>query len=148
MAKPKTKNWVRKNFSLSEDAALKLKELAAFEGMTETEFVEFLISNWDSGIDPEAKLNKLLNERKSAMNHVNKIESKIKETSDQIALFSDWKKEKAKKKGNALQVLERLIVNKEFEEAERVSRVWQKMTGIGSLELVMEAKENVQKRGI
>lgn len=148
MSKPKTKNWVRKTFSMENDAAIKLSELANFEGMTETEFIEFLVFNWDSGIDPQVKLNKLLSKRKELMIEVNSIEGDIKNVSSQISLFNEWRKQKLLKKANALDVLKRLLLKKEFEEAERVSRVWQKMTGISSLELIMEAKENIQNEGI
>lgn len=147
MAKPKTKNWKQKNFSLDVDVIEKIAELAEFEKMTESEFIEFIVLNWDSGINPEDKLNRLLTKRKYMVGEINGLENEIKLVSDQISMFNEWKKEKAKKKVNAIEILERLILKKEFGEAERISKVWQKMTGISSIELIMEARENVQTKG-
>lgn len=147
MAKPKTKDWKRKTFSLDVDAAIKIKELARFEGMTETEFIEFLAFNWDSGINPQERLNKLLSKRKELVSQMNDMEKEIKESSDQITLFNEWGKQKILKRNNAIEILESMIKKKDFEKAEAVSRIWQKMTGIPSVELLMEAKGNVERAG-
>lgn len=148
MPKPKSKNWKQKNFSLEEDIIFKIKELAEFENMSESEFVEFIVLNWDSGINPEDKLNLLLRKRKEISAAMNKIENEIKVVSDQIAMFNEWRKEKLSKRSNAIEILERHLLNKDFDEAERISRVWQKMTGVSSIELLMEARENIHKKGV
>lgn len=147
MPKKKSKDWKQKNFSLDTNVLDKIPELAKFENMSESEFIEFLVLNWDSGINPEAKLNSLMNRRKEIAGQLNQIENEIKETSDQIMIFNDWKKQKLVKRADAIKVLEGKIMKGEFEEAERISKVWQRITGITSLELLMEAKENAEKSG-
>lgn len=147
MPKPQTKNWKQKNFSLDVRAIEKLEELSKFEGMSESEFIEFLIFNWDAGVNPQAKLAMLMNERKGLSGQMSLIENKIKETSDAMIMFNDWSKQKSIKRKDALQVLEKKIRDEEFEEAERVAKVWQKMTGISALDLLIEAKKNVEVKG-
>ena len=148
MGKPKTKDWVQKNFSMSREASEKLVELAKFEEMKETELLEFLIFNWDSGINPEFKLNQLLSKRNNLSSDLGTLDLDIKKVSSQITMFGQWKKQKVLKKANAVEILERLILKKDFDEAERVGKLWQKMTGISSIELLMEAKENVENGGM
>ena len=148
MAKEKTKEWRSKNFSLSVEAIEKLTELSKFERMKETEFIEFLIFNWDSGINPEFKLNELLSKRNNLSSDLGTLDNDIKKVSTQITMFGQWKKQKQLKKTNAIEILERLIMKKEFDEAERVGKIWQKMTGLSSIELLMEAKENLENRGV
>lgn len=148
MARTKNKNWIRKSFSFDEDIVEKLSQSANFEDMTETNFLEFLVLNWDSGIDPEEKLNELIEKRNKKIGETNKIEEEIKKTSEHIRIFNDWKKEKALKKNVALQFIEKHIVRKEFTEAETLSKFWQKKTGISGVELLMEAKQNVENKGI
>ncbi len=148
MARQKTKDWKAKTLSLDVDSITQLAELSKFENMNESEFVEFLINNWNTGINPEEKLSELLNKRKLNLEKVSHIEEEIKNISDQITHFNKWRKQKLSKKQDALNILGNLLINKEFEEAERVSKVWQKMVGVSSLELLMEARESLEKKGI
>lgn len=148
MAREKVKDWSRKTFSLSSDVLKKIPELAKFENMNESEFMEFLVFNWDSGINPEFKLNQLLSKRNNLSTELGTLDLDIKKVSSQITMFNQWKKQKQLKKSNAVEILERLILKKEFDEAERIGKMWQKMTGISSVELLMEAKENVEKGGV
>ena len=144
----KIKDWVKVNFSLDKEIVKRLKDLASFEKLTYSEFVELLVIRWDEGINPESKLNELLNERKNLINKSNGIETEIKKVSDHITLSRELKKQKAMKKPQALKNIENLLMNNEILEVERMAKFWQIQTGTPAIELIIEARDNIQRRGI
>ena len=148
MPRNKERNWIKVNLSLDPAINEKIKELSKFEGVNKSEFVEMLVTQWDSGINPEIKLNELLNERKVIMGKVNQLDIKIKEVSDQLIIFNEWKHQKSKKKEDAVKILEGALLKNDPDEAQRISKFWQKKTGIPAFELLVEAKTNIDQRGI
>jgi len=148
MARKKEKNYTIITLNIDPEIKEKLKKLAEYEGMHNNEFIEFLIENWDAGIDPSNKLKKLLLQRKELVEELNNIEKQIAEVTEQIKLFDEWKKIKTEKKKQAIAILKRKILNKEFLEAENIARVWQRITGIPAVELLITAKNEIEKAGI
>ena len=148
MARTKTKRWVNTIFSLDPEIRQKIKEIASFEGMSNTGFIEFLVKNWDSGINPTNKLNMLLIDRKKLVNQIATIDEEIEIITKQIKLFQDWKIQKNGKREQAIKILQRKFLNKDFEEVERLSKVWQRMTGIPAIELIADATEQIKQSGI
>ena len=53
---------------------------------------------------------------------------------------SSW----GKRKPEALEIIKRNLKNLDLKEAEKISRYWQKETGISSLELLMEARDQIK----
>lgn len=148
MPRKKERDWIKVNFSLDPTINNKLRELAKFEGVNNSEFVEMLITQWDSGINPEIKLNDLLNKRKLAQGKINQIDIEIKELSDQLVIFNEWKNQKNRKKEDAVKILEKVLIGNDIEEAQRISKFWQKTTGVPAFQLLIEAKQNIEKKGI
>ena len=148
MARKKERDWIKVNFSLDPAINEKLKELAKFEGTNKSEFIELLINQWDSGINPEIRLTELINERKLRMDKVGNVDIKIKEISDQLVIFNEWKNQKERKKGDAIKPLKKPLLDNNIEEAQRISRFMQKKTGIPAFELLVEAKKSIDKTGI
>ena len=148
MAKPKTKDWKVQAFSLDKDTCEKLNEIANYEGVNKSEMIDYLIKNWDSGTNPNERLKYLQKEKKLIQEKINKIDEEIDKTIKQITLFEDWKKVKSNRKQQAIQIIERKIINNQIEEAETIARTWQRMTGIPAMELLIEAKENIERKGI
>lgn len=148
MPKIRKEPYKAKIFSLSEETIRNIKEISEFEGMKESEFIEFLIKNWDTGIDPTDKLIELQKEKEKLQEKINLIEEKIKEKTSQIKIFSNWAKQKKIKKEHAMPILEKKILERDFIEAERLSKVWQRITGIPAVELLVEASENIKRKGI
>ncbi len=144
----KTKDWKRVTFSLDKEVAQKLKELSKFEGLDQSAFVEFLISNWNEGLDPEIKLNNLLKDREELIKKTNYLEERIKTVSNNMSEINIWKKEKNKKKDKAIEIIRKLILSDDLPQAERVSKTWQAITGISALDLLIEAKEEITKTGV
>jgi hypothetical protein len=148
MAKPKTKDWKVQAFSLDKDTCEKLSEIASYEGLNKSEMIDYLIKNWDSGTNPNEKLKSLQKEKKILQEKTSKIDDEIDKTIKQITLFEDWKKVKNNRKQQAINIIERKIINNQIEEAEIIARTWQRMTGIQAMELLIEAKENIERKGI
>jgi len=147
MVRKKEKDWIRIGVSPNKDIAYRWNQLAESEAMTKTEFIEFLIQNWDAGINPEEELNQLIAKRKETVDLSNTLEVKIKKATDKIALHKQWKKEKFAKREEGIKILERLMGEQGMEVAERTSRTWQRITGIPAIELLVQAKENIDRRG-
>lgn len=148
MARRKTKDWETRSYSLETGIPDKLKEISDFEGLSQSDMIAFLVKNWDAGINPTNKLNNLLADRKKLAIKMEEIDQEIEKVTNQIKQFEEWKKVKSQKKGQALQILKRHILNKDFEETERLARVWQRMTGVPAIELINEASDQIRRSGI
>ncbi|MFW6172429.1 MAG: hypothetical protein ACOC5T_01675 [Elusimicrobiota bacterium] len=148
MPKNKTKDWKITTFSLDRDSLLKLEELANLEGLSKSQMVDFLITNWDSGINPNEKLKDLQNKKEILLKRLNELDKEINQTINQITLFQDWKEEKQNKKEQAIRILQGKILKKEIQDAERIAKTWQRICGVPAIELLVEAKQNIEKRGI
>jgi len=148
MARNKTKNWKISSYSLEDEVKEVLKEISEFEGISQSEMIGFLVKNWDAGINPSNKLNILLADRKKVNIKLEEIDKQIGFLTTHIKLFEDWRKQKSQKKGQAIKILQRKILNKEFEDVEKISKVWQRMTGIPAIELISEATQQIKESGI
>lgn len=131
------------NFRLDVDIVQRLKELSKFECLTQSAFIELMILRWDEGLNPEIKLNTLINERKIADQKLHAIDRKINMTSEQITFFNDLKRQKLRKRPQAIELIKRHLEDQNFKEAERISRFWQKETGVSSIDLLMEARDQI-----
>jgi len=149
MARPKTgKDWKITSFSLGLEEKQILREIAEFQGLSQSEMVGFLAKNWDAGINPANRLSILLEERKVANKKVEEIDEDIEKLTKQIKLFESWNKTKHASKANAIRILKRKILNREYGEAEVAAKYWQSQTGITAIELIAEASEIIQRTGI
>lgn len=148
MPKPKSKNWKAKTFSLDDEVIPKIPEFAKFEGMNESQFIEWLVMNYQTNTDPHIKLNSLINKKKEKQAEVTALDNEIKEISDQIIILNEIKRKNSNKKGEAIKIIEKIITEGETERLDSVSKIWQRLTGIPALQLVMEAKNNLEKKGI
>ncbi len=148
MPKTKTKEWINTVFSLDPKVKEKIKEIAEFENMSRTEFIEFLVKNWDAGINPVNKLNLLMVDRKKLKLQMDKLDFEIERITTHIKLFEEWKKQKSKKKGQAIEIIKKYIINQDFEDAERIAKTWQRMTGVPAIELLFEANQEIRRSGI
>lgn len=148
MPKTKTKDWEMKSYSLETGVPNQLKEIAEFEGLSQSDMIGFLVRNWDAGINPANKLNMLLADRKKLALQIEEIDNQVGILTKQIKQFEEWKKLKSQKKDQALNILKRNILNKEFENTERLARTWQRMTGVPAIELITEATEQIRRSGV
>ena len=148
MAPTKNKDWKSSTFSLELDAKATLKDIAEFENLSQSDMLGFLIRNYNAGMNPSVKLNELLAERTLQANKLKMIDEEIQKLTEHIKKFEAWNKTKATKKDQAIRILQNRILQKDFGEVERLSKMWQGMTGIPAIELIAEASERIQRSGI
>jgi len=140
----KEKDWISCTFCLETNSKIILKELAEFEGMSQSEFLSFLINNWDTGINPQEKCEKLQNKKQEKQQEIAEIENELKEVSEQIRFFNAWNKQKEDKKEQAIEILKRFITKKDYMETERIAKTWQKITGVSAIKLIAEAQNHLK----
>jgi len=141
--RPKTKDWRMSSFSLDKDTIPKLEEIAHYEGVSKADMIDFLVNNWSAGIDPSDKLKQLQTKKELIQKNLSEVEKEISLVIKQISLFNDWNKSKTNRKGEAIRVIGKKLLNKEFEEAERMAKTWQRLCGIPALELLIEARDKI-----
>ena len=142
---PRKKGNARKvGFFLEEDIIKRIDDLANFEGMGKSDFIELIVTRWDEGINPELKLNSLFKERDNIDSKMKENQFKIKDMTSQITLFNDIKRQKNQRKPQAIKIIGDLLFKNKFEQAEKVSKFWQRETGIPSFQLLIEAKEKTK----
>jgi len=146
--KKSLKEWERATYVLEKETRHKIKKIAEFENMSQSELISFLVHNWDIGIDPNEKLNSLLKEREELNQKLTKLDMEIKQHMGYIKYYNELQKQKQGKKEQAIKIISRKLLHKEFEEAERLSKVWQRISGVSSLELLKESMDLVNNKGI
>lgn len=146
MGRKKERDAIKVNFNLDVGINERIEQLANFEKVGKSNFIEMLVMRWDEGIDPQIKLNTLFKKREKINNELLQVDLEIKKLNEQIVIFNKVKKEKEKRKPQAIRALVMLLENGEINQAERLSKFWQRETGISSFELLMESQELVQKK--
>lgn len=144
MPKHRIEKFKHKTYNLSDSTVYKLEELSKFEGLNKSEFIEFLIENWNTGINPTDRLTKILDERKNLSKKLLELDNQIEELNKQIKTFEEWKKIKQSKQNTAIQVIKRKILERDFEGAELISKTWQRITGVSALILLTKAQEELK----
>jgi len=144
MARIKERDWVKVGFNLDPEINKRIGELADFENISKSHFIELIVSRWDEGINPQIKLNALFKKRDFADAKLSEIDSSIKQLTTQISSWDIIKREKAKKKPDAIEILKRLLKEGNIDGAEKAARFWQTQTGFSSFELLVEAKSSLE----
>lgn len=149
MARIKKKDWKATNFSLDVVTIDRLKAISEMEGLSNSEMIDFLVHNWEAGIDVNIKLKQLQDHKNILQEQLKDVDSSIDKIIKQISLIGEWNKQKVHKKKQAIDILSRLMrENRELPEIEKVAMTWQRLTGITPIELLMEARELNEKQGI
>lgn len=136
------------NFCIDLELAERFKDLAEYHKIGKSQFLEMLIHQWDQSLNPESKLSSLLNERKEMVATLGILEGEINKTSNHITITNKLKQQKIRRKPEALKRIEQLLLEEDFERAEVLSRSLQKETGISAIELIIEATNNINTKGI
>ena len=137
-----------KSYALQKETIDSIKELAEFEGMNKSEFISFLVTNWENGVNPSNKLNSLLERRKSLNLTLTELDAEISKQMKYIKYYDDLKKQKSMKKQQAIMTIKRKLLDRDFEGVEKISKVWGRITGLQPMELIVEANEIIRNSGI
>jgi chromosome segregation ATPase len=130
-----TKTYRLKNYQ-------KLKEISMYENLTMSDMIDFLIENYEMGLKPHKKLNKLQSKRNELNKELNDLDNQISETNKQLSQMEEWRQEKSKEKERAVHTIRRLLVDKRIEEAQISAKHWATITGIPAAQLLLEANKS------
>jgi hypothetical protein len=148
MPKIRTDKWKRKTFNISEEAIEKLKMGCFFTKLNESEFIEYLIIQWSEPLNPLDKIEKITSQIDQLKGEITKLEKEEKIAREHLRHIEKWKKEKLSKKPQAIAILKRKILDKEYQEVERIAKTWAVILGEYPLSLIAEAQEDIDKKGI
>lgn len=148
MPKIRNEKWARKGFSLSEEAIEKIKTGCAFTGLKESAFIEFLINQWIEPLSPLDRLKVIRSEKDKIQKEIKDLENKEIQLMEQSKKHEEWAKEKLSRKPTAIKIIQEKILNREYQDAERIAKTWSVMLGIPAISLISEAQEQMVKQGI
>lgn len=148
MPKPKTKDGKNKNYYLDKETITEISESAGLHQMSASSYLDFLIQKEKLNRNPMQEIQKIQKEKEIAQLKVKELEKKEKKLVNEAAKLHEWQQAKKAKKPQALKIIGLKILEKDFESAEHIAKTWSKMTGVPALELILEAKEKVERSGI
>lgn len=120
----------------------KLKRISGYENLNMSDMIDFLVENYEMGLKPHKKLERLQKKREEFSQELGEIDQQISNTNKQIAEMQKWNEQKKDQKENAVNVIRRLLVQKRQEEAEVASKNWATRTGIPATQLLIEASKS------
>lgn len=142
----KKENSGHKLFNLDEDVQTIIKECSSMNGMSQSEFIEFLVNSWDEGINPIKKLKKLRANKSVLSEELKNIESQENLIMDSMERVEEWKKIKQESRPMIVSNLARMIINDDKYGAENVAKNQSIRLGVPATDLLFEALDIIKKR--
>ncbi len=144
----KKENSQHKTFNLDNDVNILIKEGSNLSGMTQSEFVEFLVNSWDEGINPIKKLKQLKLKKKLLSEKIKEIDEIESSVITSLEKVDEWKKIKQKEKPAIIENIARVLLEGRNIDAEIIAKNQSIRLGIPSLSLLFEAMSLVKERNI
>ena len=141
-------NSEHKTFNLDNDVITLIVEGSSINGMTQSEFVEFLVNSWDENLNPIKKLKHLRNEKKVLKEDISDIERKENLIMDNLEKVEEWRKMKQENKPEIIENLVRIISRGDKIQAETIAKNQSIRLGIPAMQLIFEAIEQINKNNI
>jgi len=134
-------SWKKQTFSLSLEAIEKLKDGANFHHLKNSRYIEFLIMRESETLDPIKQFENSSKKIKELREKLKEEENKNSQIAKKLTDYQKWIKQKQDKKPEAIRILQRMIVDKRYQDAERVAKTWGVMLGISPMELLFDANK-------
>ncbi len=141
----KKPNSEHKTFNLDDDVITLIKEGSNMNGMTQSEFVEFLVNSWDDNVNPIKKLKHIRTNKKLLNEDILEIEKEENLIMDNLQKVQEWRHSKQEKKPEIIQNLVRIICRGDRFEAETIAKVQSVKLGIPAMQLIFEAMDIIKK---
>lgn len=148
MSRPKTKFGQSKLYYLEDETIEDIKVNAGSMQLSASSYIDFLVKKDKINTNPTKIINKIVIEKQKIKKDLEDLEKKETEEVNKMNKLYEWQQLKKGKKEEALVILKKIILTKDFSQAESVAKFWQKITGISAIELLMDAKGLVEKEGI
>lgn len=140
-------NSSHKTFNLDEDVITLIKEGSNISGMTQSEFIEFLVNSWDDNVNPTKKLKHLRVRKKLLNEDVAELERQENIILDNVQKVEEWRKLKQEKKPEIIGNLVRILSRGDKIAAEIVAKNSSVRLGIPPMQLIFEAMDQIRKDG-
>ena len=141
----KKENSEHKTFNLDADVITLIREGSNINGMTQSEFVEFLVNSWDDNVNPIKNLKHLRSKKKLLTEDISEIEKQENIIMDNMQKVEEWRKTKQDKKPEIIQNLVRIISRGDRVEAETIAKNQSVRLGIPAMQLIFEAMDQIKK---
>ena len=115
--------------------------------MSQSEFLEFLVNAWDENVNPLKNLKRIRTNKKLLTEDIKELENKENIIMDNMEKVEEWRKLKQEKKPQVIQMLVRLIDNKNNYQAETFAKTESVRLGIPATQLIFEAMD-LKKKGV
>ena len=148
MPRPKIKNGKQKMYYLDAETIQEIKRSAGLNELSDSAYLDFLIKRDRLSQNPVAKVKEIQFQKEKLQTQLKELENKEKQAVENASILHEWQEKKRIKKPEALRIIKRKILDKDFESAEEVAKVWQRMTGVSAIELITEASKQIKKSGI
>lgn len=148
MPKPKVKNGKVKTYYLEEDTIEEINRSAGLNELSASAYIDFLIKRDNIAQNPMEKVKEIQHRKEELQERIKEIEIEEKEAIEDASRLHEWQEAKRIKKPQALKIIKRKILEKDFEAAEEIAKTWQRMTGIPAMELLFEANQQIRRSGI
>jgi len=140
----KKPNAIKKLFNLDSDAIQIITDGANLNNMNKTEFIEFLAFNWAENNDPKVRLKKLENEISLRRQTEYLLRKEIEKTKKEVEMITNWRVTKIGEKYQIIKNLVRILSEKRWQDAEKISQLQGKRLGIPAIQLLTEALDKTK----
>ena len=135
----KKENSQHKIFNLDKDVIALIEQASNINGMTQSEFIEFLVNSWDESINPINRLKRLRKNKRSLGQEISELENKENEIMDSLQKLEEWRKFKQEKRPEVISNLVRIIKQGRTEDAEAIAKSQSIRLGVPAMTLILEA---------
>ena len=141
----KKENSEHKTFNLDGDVITLIKEGSNINGMTQGEFIEFLVNSWDENINPIKNLKHLRSKKKLLNDDISEIERLENIIMDNMQKVEEWRKMKQEKKPEIIDNLVRILSRGDRVQAEIIAKNQSVRLGVPAMQLIFEAMDEIKK---
>ena len=145
--KPK-ENSSHKMFNLDNDVIHLIVDGSNINGMSQSEFVEFLVNSWDENLNPLKNLKRIKSNKKLLKNDLRELEQKENIIMDNMEKVEAWRKVKQERKPEVITNIIRILSEGRNQDAEVIAKNQAIRLGVPPMQLIFEAMEERRRRGI
>lgn len=148
MSRTKQKEGKSKLFYLENETIEEIRRCATLINLSDSSYIDFIIKREKLNRNPIFKIKDIQLKKQELQLKIQEMEKQEKQAVEEADKLHNWQEAKRIKKPQAIKILQQKILNNELEEAEEIAKTWSKLTGISPIELLLEAKDKIDKSGI
>lgn len=139
-------NSEHKTFNLDGDVITLIMEGSNINGMTQSEFIEFLVNSWDENVNPIKNLKHLRAKKKLLGEDVAELERQENIIMDNMQKVEEWRGMKQERKPEIIENLVRIISRGDKIMAETIAKNQSIRLGVPAMQLIFEALDQIKNK--